>query len=145
MLSSYLLAIKVFLKSNGVAVPIQASIYLDLASYDLTKTTIAKKYLKNDHCKIVFIKQCKPEYIISDGLTSIKTFDFNDKDLKNPLDDKGFACNFNIHVVKAGTFNALVGSFDTLLCDGVSLNTMPSQPVTHWMQSIFFIDNPIEV
>jgi hypothetical protein len=143
MISSYLLGIKSFLKPEGVAVPAQASIYLDAASYDLTNIKIAKKHLKHNHCKTVLVQQCKPEYIVSNDLTSIKTFDFNDRGLKNPLDNKGFACNFKIQVAKAGTFNAFVGSFDTKLCNGVFLNTMPLYPVTHWKQSIFFIANHI--
>ena len=48
-------------------------------------------------------------------------------------------------MIKAGTFNAFVGSFDTKLCNEVFLNTMPTCPVTHWKQSLFCIANPINV
>jgi len=42
-------------------------------------------------------------------------------------------------------FNAFVGSFDVKLYEGVFLNTMPTCQETHWKQSLFFIDNPIQV
>jgi len=38
-----------------------------------------------------------------------------------------------------------VGSFDVQLYKEVFINTMPTHKKTHWKQSLFFIDNPIEV
>jgi protein arginine N-methyltransferase 3 len=77
---------------------------------------------------------------------NIKKIDFTDiENLVNPLNDGGFASNFEIKITKTGMFNAFVGSFDTKLADNVLLDTSPVSPQTHWKQSLFFIDNPIEV
>ena len=132
MICSYLLAIKAFLKPEGIVVPSQATMHLDAAFYDFTNTKIAKKYLKHDHCKVVLIEQCKANYLLSSDAANIKAFDFTDRDLQNPLDGDGFVSNFEIQVAKAGTFNAIIGSFDTKLCNKVVLNTMSVCPVTHW-------------
>jgi hypothetical protein len=145
MISSYMCAIKTFLNPEGIVVPSQATMYLDAAFYDFAKNPkLAKKHCNpSNPCKIVLIEQCKANYLLSCNAATIKAFDFTDKDLKNPLENTGFACDFKIQVAKAGTFNAFVGSFDTKLCNRVFLNTMPLCPVTHWKQSIFFISNPI--
>lgn len=88
---------------------------------------------------------CKADYLISDPM-NIKRIDFMDREnLINPLNDGGFASNFEIKITKTGVFNAFVGSFDTKLADNVLLDTSPVSPQTHWKQSIFFVDNPIEV
>jgi cyclopropane fatty-acyl-phospholipid synthase-like methyltransferase len=134
MISSYMFAIKTFLKPEGVVVPSHATMYLDVAFYDFVDNPkLTKKHFNpNNPCKVVLIEQCKADHLLSNDPTSIKVFDFTDRTLQNPLDSEGFACNFKIQVAKAGTFNAFVGSFDTKLCDGVVLNTMPLCPVTHW-------------
>jgi len=41
-------------------------------------------------------------------------------------------------------FNAFVGSFEVKLGD-LYLSTSPGMELTHWYQSIFFINNPITV
>jgi hypothetical protein len=38
-----------------------------------------------------------------------------------------------------------VGSFEVKLYEEVFLNTMPISQQTHWKQSLFFVDNPIQV
>lgn len=91
------------------------------------------------------IEQCKAEYLLSDDITNIKSFDFTDRNLQNPLENGGFISKFEIKVNRQGTLNAFVGSFEAKLYEGVFLNTMPNSPETHWKQSIFFISNPIQV
>jgi hypothetical protein len=73
---------------------------------------------------------------------SIKTLEFTDRTLQNPL-DKGFLSKFEIKVEKEGIFNAFIGSFEVKLCEDVFLNPLPIGQETHWKQSIFFIDNRI--
>lgn len=85
-------AIKTFLKPEGTTVPSHATMYLNAASYDFAK----KHYNHNNPCKIVLIEQCKPEHLISSDPTSIKTLDFTDRNLQNPLSSEGFASNFEI-------------------------------------------------
>lgn len=143
MISSYIHAIKTFLKPEGLTLPSHATMYLDAAFYD---PKLAKKHFKgNSHYKTVLIERCKGNYLLSSNATMIKAFDFTNRDLQNPLDSDGFTSNFEIQVAKTGTFNAVVGSFDTKLCNEVFLNTMSVCPITHWKQSIFFIANPTQV
>jgi hypothetical protein len=68
--------------------------------------------------------------------------DFAAKDSQNPL-DAGFSSDFKIKVAEEGRFNVFVGSFEVELYEGIFLNTTPVCQVTHWKQSLFFIDNPI--
>ncbi len=98
MISSYMLAIKAFLKPEGIAVPAHATMYLDAAFYDfIDNPKLAKEHFNlNNNCKVVLIEQCKANTLLSNNSTSIKTFDFTDKDLQNPLDSDGFASNFEI-------------------------------------------------
>jgi len=78
------------------------------------------------------IEQCKAEYLLSDDITNIKSFDFTDRNLQNPLENGGFISKFEIKVNRQGTLNAFVGSFEAKLYEGVFLNTMPNSPETHW-------------
>lgn len=57
MISSYLLAIKTFLKPEGIVVPSHATMYLEAASYDFAANPkLAKKHFNpNSHCKIALI------------------------------------------------------------------------------------------
>jgi len=94
-------AIKAFLKPEGIAVPSQATIYLDAAFYDFADNPeLAKKHLNPNNpynpYKLVVIEQCKADYLLSSDPTSIKAFDFADRDLQNPLDSEGFSANFKI-------------------------------------------------
>jgi len=139
-------AIKTFLKPEGIAAPSHATMYLDVASYNFDENELAKKHFEgNEYRKIVWLEHCKSDYLLSNDHTSIKTFDFTDRNLRSPLDGDGFASDFEILVAKADILNAFIGSFDTKLCDEVFLNTMPKYPATHWKQSIFFIAKPIQV
>jgi hypothetical protein len=92
MISSYMLAIKTFLKSEGIVVPSHATMYLDAAFYDFvgdSKPT-KKHFNPGNHCKVALIEQLEASQLLSVDPTSIKTFDFTDKDLQNPLDSEGF-------------------------------------------------------
>ena len=98
MISSYIFAIKTFLKPEGIVVPSHATMYLDAAFYDFCNNPkVAKKHFKpNNRCKVALIEQFEASSLLSGDHTSIKTFDFTDKDLQNPLDSEGFAGNFEI-------------------------------------------------
>ncbi len=93
-----MLAIKTFLKPGGVVVPSHATMYLDAAFYDFPDNPkLAKKHFNpNNHCEVVLIEQCKAGFLLSTDSKIIKTFDFTDRDLQNPLDSDGFTCNFEI-------------------------------------------------
>jgi hypothetical protein len=45
MLSSYILALKTFLKPDGIKIPTQASMYLHPISYDFANANIADEHL----------------------------------------------------------------------------------------------------
>jgi hypothetical protein len=136
MIGSYIFAIKNFLKPDGIMIPTQANMFLHAASYG---GRISKKGIA------VTDIYCKDEQLIS-GPINIKKIDFMDRDnLVNPLDGGGFVSNFEINITKAGELNAFVGSFDTKLAEGILIKTTPASPQTHWKQSLFFVDNPIQV
>ena len=81
MISSYIGAIKTFLKPEGLTLPSHATMYLDAAFYDFGNPKLAKEHFKaNNNYKTVFIEQCKGNDLLSID-TTIKAFDFTDRDL----------------------------------------------------------------
>lgn len=98
MISSYMIAIKTFLKPEGIVVPSHATMYLDAAFYDFANNPdLARIHFNpNNQCKVALIEQLEASSLLSGDPTSIKTFDFTDRDLQNPLDSEGFAGNFEI-------------------------------------------------
>lgn len=58
-------------------------------------------------------------------------------------DVQNFSAGYAIS--QAGTLHGLVGYFDLEAAPGVVLSTAPDQPLTHWEQCFFPIDEPVAV
>jgi predicted RNA methylase len=59
MMSSYIIAFKTFLKSEGIMIPSHSTMYLDAAFYDFVDNPkLAKKHFNpNNPCKVVLVEQ----------------------------------------------------------------------------------------
>lgn len=119
-------------------IPSEANMFINAAAY---KGRIFPRFKEGLAITDIY---CKADYLISNPI-NIKNIDFTEREnLVNPLDD-GFAFDFEIKITKVGLFNAFVGYFDVKLAENILLDTSPVSPQTHWKQSTFFINNPIEV
>jgi hypothetical protein len=62
-------------------------------------------------------------------------------------DDINFETEFSLDVIKTGLLTHFVGYFDTEfnLPHPVSFTTGPAGPATHWKQTVFSLEKPINV
>ena len=61
------------------------------------------------------------------------------------ITENSFQAGQYIPVTKKGWLHGVAGWFTVRLCEGVEINTAPSQQLTHWKQAFFPFNEPIEV
>jgi len=57
----------------------------------------------------------------------------------------GFTAQKYLQINKPGWIHGVAGWFVVKLCEGITINTAPDQPLTHWKQAFFPFEKPVEV
>ena len=63
-------------------------------------------------------------------------------------DFASFSSDFELKVTKSGNITAIGGCFDTLFAqmkNSVNLSTSPLAPPTHWKQTVFYMEEDLDV
>jgi hypothetical protein len=86
------------------------------------------------------VEICPPDWIVSDAASVL------DLDLRHGAYTEN---RFEVQVELAGTrsckIDGLVGWFDTEMVDDIILSTSPFAPPTHWQQTMFHFQKPINI
>lgn len=63
------------------------------------------------------------------------------------IENLNFCSEFTLEALRDDTLTALIGYFDIIfsLPNTVSFSTSPHDKPTHWKQTIFFLEKPIEL
>ena len=61
------------------------------------------------------------------------------------LDDSNYQARVYMQIAKPGMLHGVAAWFYCQLCEGISINTAPKQPTTHWKQAFFPFRDAIEV
>lgn len=153
MLDSVLFARAKYLKPDGAVYPDRCTISLTATS-DLDLHTDHVTYWENVYgfkmscMQSSVIRECsvfvvKPETIATDHCV-IKEIDV----CTCGLEDLQFTSQFQLNVLSEKPIVALVGYFDIYfekyLNKKIHFSTGPNSTPTHWKQSVFLLDNPIQ-
>ena len=153
MLDTVLYARNKWLKENGILMPDRAKLYLcglEDKNYKYTKINSWENvfdfdfsFLKGAAISEPLIDVCNKNNVIS---TIKKIFDIDLYTVKK--EDLDFSSGYEIEFIRNDTFNCLVCWFDVVFSkvpNKVTLKTGPYDKPTHWKQTIFYIEDDIEV
>lgn len=153
MLDSVIYARKNYLNENGLLLPNRCTISLvgygdeerhqnfikffdDVYGYKMN--CMQKDILREAH-----VETCKGEFVITKP-NLIFDLDINTCDLNY----SNFTYDFNLEVIKDSKLTSLVGYFDTffeLPETPISFSTSPDATTTHWKQTVFYLDEAVDV
>ncbi|XP_055346059.1 protein arginine N-methyltransferase 1-like [Paramacrobiotus metropolitanus] len=153
--NSVLLARDKYLAPNGTMIPSRASLFLtaisDMESWETRVGLWDNAYglrfrcLKDHSLKFPGVDEVRDEHVVTSRST-LREWDL----MTCTTRDLEFETRVMVRVLKTSSLTALVGFFDvgynnptaglqTMLCTG------PSFPVTHWAQSVFYLEKPFPV
>lgn len=152
MMDSVIYARKQYLKEGGFILPNRCNI--SLAGYgDLERHNefigfwkdvygFDMSCMKKEVLREATVEVCKPEHVITNA-NIIANFDLMEVDVDCP----NFSYDFDLTVKRDCTLTALVGYFDTFfeLPEHVEFSTSPYTKPTHWKQTLFYVEEPIQV
>ncbi|KAL4233341.1 Protein arginine N-methyltransferase 3 [Mactra antiquata] len=153
MLDSVLYARAKFLKPDGVVYPDRCNISI-CAINDLTLYNKHVKYWENVYgfkmncMKTCVVREASVEVIdknvVASSVSVIKEIDV----CECHIDDLQFTSDFTLTTTTTGPITALVGYFDIFFdkysTQKVSFSTGPDSIPTHWKQTVFLLDKPID-
>jgi protein arginine N-methyltransferase 3 len=154
MLDSVLVARDKWLKSTGIMAPSTTKILLSAYGddewyndhilfwkdvYGFQMNAMAKNITRN-----AFVTVANGDAVISNDVV---LFDIDTKTITSKALD--FTSEFEISITKAGKVYAFCGWFDTFFegqeIDTVMFSTSPKSKTTHWVQTLFVLNDPITV
>ena len=153
MLPSVLIARDKFMKPDGVMMPSRATMYIagiEDAEYRQKKILFWDSVYGFDYAPIKkwallepLVEECPQERIITDDCVLVQ-FDLN----KCTAQDLNVDAEFSLAPFHTDTMHAFVVWFDVSF-DGpqkvIELSTSPYKQKTHWSQSIFYLEEPVDV
>lgn len=105
--------------------------------YGFNMKCMLKDILREGH-----VEKCDGEFVLTKPNTLC------DLDLMTcDMSYSNFSFDFNLEVTKGGKMTSFVGYFDTFfaLPEEVSFSTSPNSEPTHWKQTVFYLDQPVNV
>ena len=151
MFDSVLYARDHYLKSNGLLFPDQANIFLNLIEDDDYYHEKIQFWNNIDHFKFNTIKKIallEPlvEECIAEQVVGVSTL-INSINLHTiTYQDLDYQKDYEIQVTKNTSIHAIIGYFDVLFshCHAtIKLQTGPYNTLTHWKQTIFYLQKPL--
>lgn len=152
MLDSVIYARKNYLKEGGLLMPNRCTISLAgygceerynnfIKFFDNVYGFEMKCMLKNI-LREAHVERCDEKFVVTKP-NVICELDLMTCDLSY----SSFTYDFDLEVTKDTHLTSFVGYFDTFfdLPQPVSFSTSPEAPPTHWQQTIFYLDQPVEV
>ena len=153
MLDTVLYARDRYLKEGGLVFPNRATMFLtgiEDAQY---------RYEKNDYWNNVygFSMSCMADWAISEPLVDVveeKAVLADDVVIKEidiltiSKEDLAFESEFELRVTRQDTMHAFIGYFDISFPSdktAVSFSTGPHAKYTHWKQTVFYLQQPIQL
>jgi protein arginine N-methyltransferase 3 len=153
MLDSVIYGRNNYLKENGLMLPNRCTVSIvgygsqerygnfikffdDVYGYNMR--CVVKDILKEAH-----VERCTDEFVLTKP-NMICDVDINTCDLNY----NNFSYDFSLEVLRDGEMNSICGYFDTFFDlpeAKIFFSTSPAATQTHWQQTVFYLDEPVQV
>jgi protein arginine N-methyltransferase 3 len=153
MLDSVIYGRKNYLKEGGLILPNRCNV--SIAGYGCEERYNGfikffenvygynMKCMLKDILREAHVECCEDEFVLTKP-NIICEVDINTCDLNY----SNFSYDFSLEVTKDAKMTSLVGYFDTffdLPQEKISFSTSPAATQTHWRQTVFYLDEPVDV
>jgi predicted RNA methylase len=153
MLTSVVIGRNRYLKPEGKMLPSHSRLFFAAAEVTQYRAEMIDfwdsvygfdfRAMKRHSISEVLVDDCDPRQVISDSVV------ISELDLHTcPVDSCFFTSPFHLTIHTARTMDAFVTWFDVFFNDMAvkpTISTAPSAPETHWKQSFFVLESPIQV
>ncbi len=128
------------LKEDGIIVPRRAQIII--AGFESAPILGGLNYsaVQQSRRSNAIIEVIKPEALITNAASVL------DLQLRQEsLPGNSFESRFQVLATRSGNIDGIAIWFEVELAEGISLSTSPTQPLTHWKQTLLYLARPIAV